>query len=163
MYESSLTPHQLLDLLAAAPGRLLALTEGLTPAQLRTPPQPGEWSLTEVLAHLRACADVWGCYIDTLLTQDAPTFRAVNPTTYMKQTDYPRLEFHLSLQAFTTQREALLGVLRTLAPEAYSRSATVITAGKPFQRTVHTYIEWLAVHERSHFKPIARIVDTVRG
>jgi hypothetical protein len=113
MYESSLTPHQLLDLLAAAPGRLLALTEGLTPAQLRTPPQPGEWSLTEVLAHLRACADVWGGYIDTLLTQDAPTFRAVNPTTYMKQTDYPRLEFHLSLQAFTTQREALLGVLRT--------------------------------------------------
>lgn len=163
MYESSLTPHQLLDLLAAAPGRLLALTEGLTPAQLRMPPQPGEWSLTEVLAHLRSCADVWGGYIDTLLNQDAPTFRAVNPTTYMKRTDYPRLEFHPSLEAFSAQRAALLDLLRPLRPEAYSRSGTALTAGKPIVRTVHTYIEWLAVHERSHFKPIARIVDKVRG
>src|SRR5690348_494140 len=55
---SSLTIEQMLALLAAAPPRLAALTTDLAPAQLRTAPTPGEWSANEVLAHLRACADV---------------------------------------------------------------------------------------------------------
>jgi hypothetical protein len=44
-------------MLAATSPRLVALTANLTPAQLRTPPQPDEWSANDVLAHLRACAE----------------------------------------------------------------------------------------------------------
>jgi hypothetical protein len=36
--------------------------------------------------------------------------------------------------------------------------ATVTGAGKPRERTVHTYGQWLANHERSHFRQIERIV-----
>ena len=57
------TIEQILTMLAAAPSRLADLTEGLPPAQLLAPPEPGEWSARDVLAHLRACADMWGKYI----------------------------------------------------------------------------------------------------
>ncbi|MGH2501364.1 MAG: DinB family protein, partial [Ktedonobacterales bacterium] len=83
-----LTIEQTLTLLAATPTRLAALTAGLTPAQLRTPPSPDEWSANDVLAHLRACADVRGGPIATILAEDTPTIRAVNPLTWIQQTDY---------------------------------------------------------------------------
>lgn len=119
MYDTPRTVEQILTMLAATPARLAGLTEGLSPVQLVAPPEPGEWSARDVLAHLRACADMWGRYIVVILSEDRPTFKAVNPTTWIKQTDYREQEFQPSLQAFTAQRAELLAVLKPLAPEAW--------------------------------------------
>src|SRR5688572_32537206 len=112
-------------MLAETPPRLTAVTEGVPPALLRVSPGEGEWSATGVLAHMRSCADVWGSYIERILAEDRPTIRAMNPTTWIKQTDYPELEFHPSLQAFVTQRGELLAVLEQLAPADWHRKATI--------------------------------------
>lgn len=156
-----LTIEQLLSKLAATPPRLAALTAGLAPAQLRTAPNPEEWSANEVLAHLRACADVWGGCIATILAQDTPTLRAVNPRTWIQKTDYLDLDFRPSLGAFATQRAELLAVLEPLPPEGWSRAATVTGAGKPLMRTVLSYAQWLVDHERPHVKQIERIVNAI--
>jgi hypothetical protein len=163
MYDTPDPLSDLLAMLAAAPARLAEATADLTPAQLRTAPSPGEWSANDILAHLRSCADVWGGCIATILAEDEPTFRAVNPTTWIKQTDYPQLEFRPSLSAFTEQRQALLVVLRGLPPEAWSRGATVKGAGRTLRRTVWSYADWLASHERAHLKQMARVAALVRG
>ena len=149
-------------MLAETPPRIAALTAGLGLAQLHTAPNPGEWSANDVLAHLRACADVWGDCIATIIAQDTPAIRAVNPRTWIKKTDYLEQEFQPSLHAFTTQRANLLAVLEPLAPEGWSRAATVTGAGKVLERTVLFYAQWLAVHERPHLKQIKRIVNTMR-
>jgi len=156
---SSLTIEQVLTLLAETPPRIAALTAGLTPAQSQTTPTPDAWSANDVLAHLRSCADVWGDCIATILAEDRPTLRAVNPTTWIKQTDYPELEFQPSLRSFATQRADLLAVLEPLPHEGWSRAATVTGAGNVLERTVLFYAQWLARHERSHFKQIERIVN----
>jgi len=49
--------------------------------------------------------------------------------------------------------------LKPLPVEAWSRTATVTGAGKPRERTVYTYAQWLANHERTHIKQIERIVN----
>lgn len=162
MYDKPLTIEQNLNLLEATPARITELTASLSPAQLLVPPRPGDWSARDVLAHLRACSDMWGRYIVLILTEDHPTFKAVNPTTWIKHTNYRELEFHPSLQAFTAQRAELLAVLKPLPPEAWSREATVTGAGVPRQRTVQTYAQWLANHEGSHFKQFERIASTLR-
>jgi hypothetical protein len=100
----SLTIEQVLSLLAETPPRLEALTAGLAPAQLQSAPNDDEWSATDVLAHLRACADVWGGCIATIIAEDRPTLRAVNPRTWIKQTDYRELAFQPSLRAFAARR-----------------------------------------------------------
>jgi hypothetical protein len=162
VYDRPLTIEQIPTMLAATPSRLADLTEGLPPAQLLASPKPGEWSARDVFAHLRACADMWGKYIVEILSEDRPTIKAVNPTNWIKKTDYREQEFKPLLQAFTTQRAGLLAVLKPLAPDAWSRMATVRGAGKPRERTVYTYAQWLANHERSHIKQIERIVNTMR-
>jgi DinB superfamily len=158
----SLTVEQVLALLAQTPTRIAALTADLTPAQLRTNPNQGEWSANDVLAHLRSCADVWGNCIAEILAEDRPTIRAINPRTWIKQTGYPELEFRPSLRSFTTQRAELLAVLEPLPPESWARAATVTGAGRVLERTVLTYAESLAIHERPHIKQIELIANTMR-
>ncbi|MGI8927476.1 MAG: DinB family protein [Tepidiformaceae bacterium] len=156
-----LTIAQALTLLAATPTGIAALTAGLAPVQLRAKPNHDDWSANDVLAHLRACADVRGDPIVRIIAEDKPTLRAVNPLTWIKKTDYLELEFRPSMRSFATQRAHLLEVLETLPPEGWSRSAIVTGAGKVLERTVLFYAEWLALHERPHVKQIERIVNTM--
>ena len=160
---SKLIPQQLMDLLEGAPEQLSVAAKGLTAAQLSTPPAPEEWSANAVLAHLRACADVWGTSIATILDEDNPTIRAVNPRSWIESTDYVQQEFGPSLRIFTKQRRALMNRLRPLASGAWNREATITGAGRPLQRSVLSYAERMARHERPHLKQVRRAAEAVRG
>ncbi len=162
MRKDPLSLSEILALLRENPAQLAGLTAGLIPDQLRTSPEPDAWSLTDILAHLRACADAWGACISTILTQDHPTIRAINPGAWIERTDYRDLEFAPSFAAFSGQRDALLTTLESLSPEQWERSATITGAGAPLTRTVHFYAQWIARHERSHLKEMARVANVVR-
>ena len=162
MARSSLTIEQVLALLEETQTRIAAATSGLTEAQLHSSPKRGEWSANEVLAHVRACADVRGEPIRTILAENHPTFRAVNPLTWIKKTDYLDLEFGPSFRAFTKQRADLLALLKPLPRKAWSRGATVTGAGAALERTVLFYADWVARHERPHVKQVEQIAAAMR-
>lgn len=153
-----LSAAEVLAVLAEGPGRIADAVAGVPEDRLRARPTPDEWSAAEVLVHLRSCADVWGGCIETILGEDRPTIRAVNPRTWAERAGYGEEGFADALRAFTTRRDALLGLLRGLTPEQWERAATVVGAGKPLTRTVHDYAQWLATHERPHVRQIARAV-----
>ncbi|HEY4870984.1 MAG TPA: DinB family protein [Candidatus Dormibacteraeota bacterium] len=163
MPNKTLTIEQVLSLLAETPLRIAALTASLAPAQLRSAPARDEWSANDVLAHLRACADIWGNCMVTMIAEDRPTLRAVNPRSWIDKTNYLDLEFRPSLRAFARQRADLLAVLDPLPRKGWSRVATVTGAGAVLERTVLFYGWWLAGHERPHVKQVSRIVNTMRG
>lgn len=156
----TLAVEQILALLAEAPSRISGTTAGLSSEQLRVAPAPGEWSINEILAHLRSCADMWGDAMMMILAQDNPTIRAVNPRTWIEKTDYREQEFLASFDKFVRQRVDLLSLLQPLTPGDWLRSATITGAGKPFVRTVLSYADWLATHERSHVKQIQRLAES---
>ena len=150
----------ILTILKETPPRLAKLTAGLAPAQLQNAPAAGEWSVREVLAHLRACNEVWGgYYIMTILTQDHPTIKAINPRTWIKTTDYLEQEFQPSLRAFKKQRKKLLDVLEPLPPGDWMRTNTLLGAGKPLRQMLISHADGLARHERAHMKQIERTID----
>ena len=154
------TPEQVLAVLGASPSRLTAV-EGLPGLDER--PATGEWSAGEVLAHLRACGDVWGGCVRRILSEDVPTIRAVNPRTFLETTDYHRLGFADHLAAFVTSRRELLDLLSGLDAADWERRALVTGAGRPLERTVLSYAAWLASHERPHLAQIERAVDRGLG
>jgi hypothetical protein len=162
MSNNTLTIEQVLTRLAEHPRRIATLTNGLTSAQLSTRSKPDEWSANDVLAHLRACADVWGNYINKILSEDRPAIRAVSPRTWVKKTGYHDLDFATSFHAFTAQRADLLSILEALPPATWSRAAVVKMVGKVMDRTVWDYGERLVIHERSHVAQIEHIANTLR-
>jgi hypothetical protein len=161
MPRTSLTVEQVLTVLVETPRRIAALTVDAPAALLRASPD-GEWSANDVLARLRACADMWGGNIAAMVAEDKPTRRAVNPRTWIKSTDYPALEFRASLRTFTYQRSNLLGVLTSLSPDDWARAATLVGAGSVLEPTVLDYAQRLARHERPHVKQIARVVQAMQ-
>ena len=160
---SELTIEQVLTMLAGAPPRLAELTAGLSPAELKTRPAFDEWSANDVLAHLRACSDMWDGSIATMLREDHPTIRAVNPRTWIHETDYPERSFRPSLRAYARQREELLALLEPLPPKGWARGGTFTGAGKPLERNVLAQARRIVEHERSHVKQIARLADGMRA
>ena len=158
-----LTIEQVLTLLAENPLSIAELTVDLTTAQLHAAPSPDEWSLNDVLAHLRACSDVWGNYIIKIIAEERPTWRDMNPRVWIEKTNYRELDFKPVFRAYTKQRADLLAVLEPLPPKSWSRAAIVtgMIPGQVFERTVLYYADWLASHERAHVKHIQRIVKTI--
>ena len=148
--------EQILALLTESPKRIDEVTDALTPAQAHAAPEPGEWSVNEVLAHLRACADVWGDCIATILAEDQPTIRAIKPKRWIKSTDYPELDFRPSLGTFTEQRSELLASLLRLNEDDWACVAIVTGAGRPIERSLLSFADRMARHERSHRKQIER-------
>ena len=160
---SARDPHlsrvEIIVRLAAAPRRIAAATAGVPNSRMRAVPAPGAWSIVEILAHLRASADVWGGAIDQILSARRPALKAISPHTWLKQTDYRSQEFVVLLRAYTRQRTALVRQLQALPARAWERSAIVTGCGAPLQRTLMWYALGIAGHEHSHLKHIERLMS----
>jgi hypothetical protein len=103
MNYSSQEIETILNLLAKTPSRITFIVDGAPHTSLLASPDEDSWSVNDILAHLRACADVWGKRFQVMITQDHPTLRYVSPRTWIRRKDYPDQEFNTSLQAFTRQ------------------------------------------------------------
>jgi hypothetical protein len=113
-------------------------------------PRPDSWSANDILAHLRACADVRGKSVVEMISQDRPRLRYVLPRSWIRKTDYLALEFRESLKAFTDQRRELLRALKGLAIKDWSRSATFTGTTRGREQTVFSYACRIAEHEDKH-------------
>jgi uncharacterized damage-inducible protein DinB len=153
--------EQVLVLLADTPSCLAELAARCSPEQLAATPEPGEWSVTEVLAHFCACADVWGSSIARILNEDTPAFRYVSPRTWIRKTDYLDWAFDAALAAFTEQRAGQIARLESLPLEAWHRTANVTKSRKPRIETVLSYADDMANHEIVHLDQVAHIVESV--
>ena len=148
--------QSLLATLAGTPNEIARIARGRTASQLHRRPLPDAWSAHEILAHLRACAEVWGRSIGRMLEEDRPTIRYVSPRGWIRKTDYLQVGFHDSLAAFSRQRAALIATLEGLAAVDWSRGAsfTATTLGR--EGTVLTYAERIARHELTHLDQLRR-------
>ena len=150
------------ELLEATPRRIASATQSLSDNESSWKPAADSWSVKEVLAHLRCCADVWGESMRKILQQDNPTFRYVSPRGWIRKTNYLELEFKPSFLAFTTQREDLLKTLRALSPNDWSRRANVKAATKVREESVLSYAHRLADHELGHCEQIDRVLRALQ-
>src|SRR5688572_1000911 len=146
--------EQFLQLLAEAPRRIAAATKGLLESRLYLRTEAELWSVNDILAHLRASADVREKFIRIMLTQDHPTLRYISPRTYIKKTNYLELAFPESFQAYKKQRNELLTTLKDLSIKEWSRSAII----KERPETVFNYTLYLTQHETAHCEQIEELL-----
>jgi uncharacterized damage-inducible protein DinB len=145
-----------LETLAGTPKKIGLIARGHDDQELHDPPAAEAWSARDIVAHLRACAEVWGRSIDRMIQEDHPTIRYVSPRSWIKKTDYLDQSFRLSLVAFSEARSALLDTLRTLDSVGWSRRArfTGTTLGR--DATVLIYARRIADHEVRHLDQLQR-------
>jgi DinB superfamily len=142
-----------LDMLESAPARIAAATSGVPEEYLIEPLEPGGWSARDVLGHVRACDRTWGGYLDRILDEDRPTFRAESPRSTIRRFDFLTLPFGPSLEAFTGDRARLVARLHSIDADRMMRTASVNLPGRGTEeRTAAYYAHRLAEHEREHVR-----------
>ena len=149
-----------LALLSDTPRQIARLARGRSDQQLHRKPEVDAWSAQEIVAHLRACADVWGRSIDRMLTEDHPTIRYVSPRGWIRKTDYLETSFRGSLRAFSQRRVTLLETLRGLDATCWSRRATFTATILGREATVLSYATRIADHEVRHLGQLRRTIGT---
>lgn len=142
--------------LSNMPRQIAGVARGCTDRRLHRKPEPGAWSARDIVAHLRACANVWGHSIERMLAEDRPTIRYVSPRGWIDRTDYLDQRFRDLLHAFTAERASLVTSLGARDGTGWSRGATFTgtTAGR--RHTVLSYAERIADHEARHLDQLRR-------
>ena len=160
MNSESLSPdiQPWLTILEATPRRIASAVEGFENARLHFKLDESVWSANDILAHLRACADVWSKSMTSMIEQDHPTLRYVSPRMWIKKTDYLTLEFHPLLLIFTAQRSDLVTWLKALSPEQWARGATFTGTTQGRNHNVFTYMRRMAQHELVHCEEIEALL-----
>lgn len=145
-----------LDILRATVPRLEALTRDMLPAHVDAVTSYG-WSVNEQLAHLRAVAEALGGNILRIVREEQPAWRAVSPRSGQER--HFGVPWHEAFTAFRRQRAELLIVLEEMTPGAWQRTATVTAPPNTvYEYSALYYGDWLARHERSHLRHMARIL-----
>ncbi len=150
----------ILEQLMQGPARIEMATHGMSSVRLYLRSEGEPWSVSDILAHLRACSDVWSHSISAMITQDHPTLRYVSPRSWMRKPQYADQEFDTALKAFTQERQKLVKMLANLDETGWERRGT-FTRTSPRQRdqTVFSYTERLVNHEQPHLDQIESLLQ----
>ena len=148
--------EKILATLADTPGRIADATEEMSDAQLHFKVNKQAWSPSDVLAHLRSCADVWTHSIYAMLAENEPVLPDINERKWAKVARYAELPFFESLQVFTLQRSSLMKVLKELSFEDWERSAIIFER----RHTVFTQARRMAKHETEHCGQIESLLQS---
>jgi hypothetical protein len=147
-----------LTLLSEMPKQIARVVRLCPDPQLHRKPEADAWSAQEVVAHLRACAEVWGRSINRMLAEDHPTIRYVSPRGWIKKTNYLQVSFHDTLRAFSEERLALVRTLTKLTASDWARGATFTATTLGRKATVLSYATRIADHEVRHLDQLRRTV-----
>jgi uncharacterized damage-inducible protein DinB len=149
--------------LSETPKQIARLARGCRHQQLHRKPAADAWSAREIVAHLRACAEVWGGSIDRMLAEDHPTIRYVSPRGWIRKTDYLQQDFRDSLRAFSQRRAALMATLERLDATGWARGATFTGTRLGREGTVLSYAMRIAEHEVRHLGQLHRTIGASRS
>ena len=106
-----------------------------------------------MLAHLRACAELWGFSIFAMLAEKDPVLALPDERRWAKAAGYTRLDFATSLQVFSQQRGELLEVLGELDLDGWGRGAQI--DGR--RHTIFSQARRMAKHEGEHCTQIEEL------
>ncbi|GCE21268.1 DinB family protein [Dictyobacter kobayashii] len=142
--------------MAAIPERLVHAINGKAPAQLMRRPAPGEWSVQEIFAHMRAVDDIVTTRIYMLLARQGAPLVDFNERSWADAARYVNRDIHQSLTLFTLRRIEIVTVLRQLFFEDWQRFGHHETYGT---QTLLSIVRDLASHEGEHCSQIEKLLS----
>jgi hypothetical protein len=148
--------EKILGTLVDTPARLRTLSRARSRTELSAPLSPGQWSFTEVLAHLNACAELSTQAIYYALLVENPVLPDVHPQrNWAKLLRYDRFSVGDLLTSFSFRRVILSGKLSKLSEVQWERP---MTRGRKRPENIYRIARSLAIHEVDHITQLATLL-----
>ena len=116
--------EQLIARLAGYPSKLYTAIAGLSEDDLARRPAPDEWSLKEILCHLRDGEEVRLERMRRVVEEAEPFLPAFDQEAYARDRKYQDEITGLILPRLVEHRTAQVTLLRSVPPDAWSRKGT---------------------------------------
>ncbi len=138
----------LVKALAATPDLVAALAAGLDAGTLSRRPEPEEWSMKEVLAHLMELdSRLFLPRLSLMATEDRPRFVAFDPVAWARERDRREGRFEDDLATFRRARAEAVAYLATLPAGAGDRPGL---SGFFGPLSLAQYVTHMADHDLEH-------------
>lgn len=145
-------------LLASTPFKVNTLLIGLTEEHLRWKPSADDWSIKEVLCHLRDTAELHGERMRRVATEENPTLPAWDEQAAARDKHYQDEVTDSILPAYVAHRSAVVELLSGLDTAALDRPGTHSEAGP---LTLGTIVEGTIDHDQNHLDQLRRLKAAV--
>lgn len=155
------TPGALLAFLLSTPAALFGLAAQARRPVLKRRPAPNEWSVGEILCHLRDSeGEVYLPRLRRVLEEDEPFIPAGNTDAWAEERAYREQDGQQALHDFTAIRLQTLALLRGLNEAQWGRKARHAVFGPT---NLQELVRFMAEHDRLHIRQAyAALLPTAR-
>lgn len=144
------TPQAMLAVLKATPAALDTLSLNLSDRQWNERPEPKEWSLTEILCHLRdGDREVNLPRVEKILSEENPFVPGINTDTWAEERNYEQEDGRAALREFIAVRSQFVARLESLTEADWRRPARHAIFG-PTQ--LNELVSFNVTHDRTHMQ-----------
>jgi hypothetical protein len=143
----------------ATAGKLKKLIHRLTPKQLKWRPEPGKWSITEILAHLADAEIVASWRMRSIIGASGTAIQAFDQDAWASVFQYGKQDAKQSLEVFRVLRENNLSMLKALPPESWDAFGMHSERGK---ETIAHVTRMFAGHDTNHVRQIEGIASQLK-
>ncbi len=149
----------MLAILRSTPAVLINMSQVLPDTLWVESPEPGAWSFTEIICHLRDVDhDVNLLRIKKILTEENPFLPGIDTDQWAVERQYYCQNGRQALQEFVETRIELLGILDNLKPEDWLRTARHAIFGPTH---IKELVNIIASHDRLHIRQAMETLEKV--
>jgi hypothetical protein len=139
--------------------KLKKLTRGLTLKHLKWQPQPGKWSIAEILAHLADAEIVASWRMRSVIGSNGITIQPFDQDVWASTFQYAKRDAKQSLETFRVLRENNLAMLKALPRESWDNYGMHLERGK---ESIAHLTRMFAGHDTNHVVQIEAIVAELK-
>lgn len=155
--DRELTRAELIDELAAIPGRLRALVAGRGAAALSRQGADGGWSALDTCKHVRDIAQVYGMRFKWMILQDEPLLANYDEDRWVSAHPDRAADVEALLGEIAAYRAETVRLLSSLSPEAWTRTGRHEVLGRV---ELDPYVRHEYAHEEQHLAQLGAALGT---
>ena len=140
--------------------KLKKLTQGLTPRELKQRPEPGKWSIAEIVAHLADVEIVASWRMRSMLGANGTAVQAFDQDAWSTVFQYNERNVGQSLEVFRVLRENNLIMLKALPREGWDNYGMHAERGK---ETIAHLARMFAGHDTNHVLHVEQIAAQIKS
>jgi hypothetical protein len=152
--------HDAIKVQRATAAKLKKATQGLTPKQLKWQPQPGKWSIAEIVAHLADVEIVASWRMRSVLGANGTPIQPFDQDAWASVFEYGKRDAKQSLEVFRVLRENNLAMLKALPRPSWDNYGLHAERGK---ETVAHLARMFAGHDTNHLLQVERITAQLKS
>jgi hypothetical protein len=151
---------EIIEALRLLPERLREEVAGLSEAQLRFRPGEGQWSLKEVIGHVRDFAEIDHDRLVRMITQERPVLPGYDQEDLAREHNHQEADLGAVLDELASIRRETVRVLTELVDANWARTGRHLERGTI---SIRQHVDRIVGHEALHLEHVRALKAQATG